>query len=134
MDEVSVPPERPLPNLQETKLAVNGPPSAEQSRDPYEPSSESSPLLKVQVGDTSGDGRRCGDWNWKNIIATVILWLMYLFVSAAYSIIGPFFPSEVSLSAIWGIDPPPSFTFHFHLLSYKNSLPYVILHTIFCTG
>lgn len=74
------------------------------------PPTEDSPLLKVKfkrAGSSSSlppgtareieaggsDGlRRC---NWKNLITTIYLWLTYLIVSAAYSIIGPFFPSEV---------------------------------------
>ena len=36
--------------------------------------------------------------NWRNIIIAAILWLAYVFVNAAYSIIGPFFPNEVASS------------------------------------
>ena len=39
---------------------------------------------------------RFSQWNWKNIITVTILWLTYLAASIAYSIIGPFFPDEVS--------------------------------------
>ena len=63
---------------------------------------ENSPLINVKQG--RGTKPRAGrwwnryparNWNWKNLSATACLWLTYLFVSAAYSIIGPFFPSEV---------------------------------------
>ena len=33
--------------------------------------------------------------NWRNIAATVCLWLAVLTCSAAYSLMGPFFPQEV---------------------------------------
>ena len=33
--------------------------------------------------------------NWKNISASVCLWLAVLTCSAAYSLMGPFFPQEV---------------------------------------
>ena len=36
-------------------------------------------------------------WNWRNLIVLATLWLAYCFVGAAYSVIGPFFPSEVCL-------------------------------------
>ncbi len=32
----------------------------------------------------------------RNLFTAVCLWLGYLFVSAAYSLFGPFFPNEVS--------------------------------------
>ena len=83
-----------VPNLQQARVAVSVPTvvEADEKSDLCEPS-ESSPLIK-------GDGKssrlcRCGGWNWGQLIATVCLWVTYLFVSAAYSIIGPFFPSEV---------------------------------------
>ena len=107
-----------VPSLQNTTEDVlKRTPSSPDGRDlcsPTEgspPPTEESPLLKVQfkrAGSSSSlppatareieaggsDGlRRC---NWKNLITTIYLWLTYLIVSAAYSIIGPFFPSEVS--------------------------------------
>ena len=36
-------------------------------------------------------------WNWRNLIVLATLWLAYCFVGGAYSVIGPFFPSEVGL-------------------------------------
>ena len=85
-------PSQPLPNVQEAKINDLSS-SAEQSRDLCEPAiSESTPLINVEG---AGRRKRCGHVNWKNLIATVVLWVMYLFVSAAYSMIGPFFPSEV---------------------------------------
>jgi len=35
-------------------------------------------------------------WNWRNLIVLATIWLAYGFVSGAYSVIGPFFPNEVS--------------------------------------
>lgn len=105
-------PSQPFPNLQDTRVTVDVLPASAtdeaKRRDlchSVEPS-ERSPLIKVEKGgdDTAESGvtgsprRWCPqklNWNWKNLIATVCLWLTYLFVSAAYSIIGPFFPSEV---------------------------------------
>lgn len=104
-----------VPSLQNTTEDIlKRTPSSPDGRDlcsPTEgspPPTEDSPLLKVQFkrsGSSSSatareieaggsDGlRHC---NWKNLITTIYLWLTYLIVSAAYSIIGPFFPSEVS--------------------------------------
>ena len=36
-------------------------------------------------------------WSWQSLSATLCLWFTYVFVSAAYSVIDPFFPSEVPL-------------------------------------
>ena len=43
---------------------------------------------------------RLSQWNWKNIITAVILWMAYLSASIAYSIIGPFFPNEVGIKSV----------------------------------
>jgi hypothetical protein len=34
-------------------------------------------------------------WHWKDLAVCVSLWLTYFTCSAAYSVIGPFFPLEV---------------------------------------
>ena len=89
-------PSRPVPSLQETGAAVSVRTAAEE-----QDNSESSPLIKVKQGGGTKPqagrwwSRHPRNWNWKNLSATACLWLTYLFVSAAYSIIGPFFPSEV---------------------------------------
>ena len=95
-------PSQPGPSLQQTKLITVSVSSEGEGdkRHGAEEVFESSPLIKVQEGRSRGRrGRRCpgglNDLNWKNLIATVCMWFTYLFVSAAYSIIGPFFPSEV---------------------------------------
>ena len=105
-------PSLPVPTLQnateEILRRTTSSPDGHDLRDP----SESSPLLKVrrragswsttpsgpgevEAGGGSGGQKRC---NWKNLITTIYLWLTYLILSAAYSIIGPFFPSEVRSS------------------------------------
>ena len=105
-------PSLPIPSLQNNAEEVlSRTPSSPDGRDHRDPS-ESTPLLKVKFGRAlstgslpptpssprgiesggSDDLRRC---NWKKLITTIYLWLTYLIVSAAYSIIGPFFPSEV---------------------------------------
>lgn len=38
---------------------------------------------------------RVRSWNWRNIVSSALLWLGYLLISAAYSMINPFFPKEV---------------------------------------
>lgn len=109
-------PSSPLPSLQNkltTEEILGRTPSSFDGHDLRDPS-ERTPLLKVkragswaspppsprvvEAGD-DGDGgqKRC---NWKNLITTIYLWLTYLIVSAAYSIIGPFFPSEVCIIKI----------------------------------
>ena len=35
------------------------------------------------------------EWNWRNIALVCVLWLVQVFMSSAYSLIAPFFPSEV---------------------------------------
>ena len=41
--------------------------------------------------------KHASTWNWRNLIVLATLVLAYCFVGAAYSVIGPFFPSEVGL-------------------------------------
>ena len=96
-------PSLPVPSLQDASIDIRGqgrttsPGSEHDLRDP----SESSPLLKVKRGtpppvtELEAGGGQFSRRNWKNLITTICLWLTYLVVSAAYSIIGPYFPSEV---------------------------------------
>jgi len=53
---------------------------------------------QVSVVDVVKHMNRPSTWNWRNVLVLVSLWFAYGFVSAAYSVIGPFFPNEVS----WG--------------------------------
>lgn len=39
-------------------------------------------------------------WDWRDMSACVCLWLTYFICNAAYSIIAPFFPEEVT-TTIW---------------------------------
>ena len=34
-------------------------------------------------------------WNWRNVALVCVLWLVQVFMTSAYSLIAPFFPSEV---------------------------------------
>lgn len=38
--------------------------------------------------------------NWKDLMATFVLWVSYFLCNAGYSTIGPFFPQEVKISVI----------------------------------
>lgn len=66
--------------------------------------SENQPLLSESsktggsVDIQGGGGGLLTLWKhrWKDLIAASVLWITYFFVSAAYSIIGPFFPNEVT--------------------------------------
>ena len=106
MEESSSSDSGPVPTLQDSQIQIRGrtltSPSEHDLRDP----SESSPLLKVKRGsaardpppaevEAAGGGQLSRYCNWKKLITTICLWLTYLIGSAAYSIIGPFFPSEV---------------------------------------
>ena len=83
-------PSPPAPSLHDTRVAVSVQVVAADEKSDL---SEDSPLIK---GDKKSNRLcQCSSWNWKNLITTICLWLTYLFVSSAYSIIGPFFPSEV---------------------------------------
>ena len=39
---------------------------------------------------------------WRSLILVAVLWITEFFISAAYSMIGPFFPEEVSIQAFHG--------------------------------
>ena len=95
--------------LQDTSVNVCG--RSTFSPDLRDPSETSPLLLQFKHKQSSGTpppnpakleagGRRRLGCNWKNLITTLYLWLTYLIVSAAYSIIGPFFPSEVYANMI----------------------------------
>ena len=61
---------------------------------------ESSTSVTVYSHTSPGKGVKKSltrKWKWKDIFTGVTLGLGYLFVSTAYSIIGPFFPEEVQL-------------------------------------
>ena len=58
---------------------------------------EETPLLggtKGVAGKDSGKGRK---WSWRSLALVAVLWFAVLFISAAYSMIAPFFPREVCL-------------------------------------
>ena len=60
---------------------------------------EQTPLLgsaKKVVGKDSGKGKR---WDLRSLVLMGVLWVATLFISAAYSMIAPFFPREVGLSS-----------------------------------
>ena len=56
-------------------------------------SDEERPLLE----NASKPGRCHG---WRKILISVCIWIGYLLISAAYSVIGPFFPQEVRLKTL----------------------------------
>jgi hypothetical protein len=127
-----------IPTLQDTtKGILIRTPSSPDGHDLRSPT-EGSPLLKVkfkrsgsflsdpaeEVETGGSDGlslRRC---NWKNLITTIYLWLTYLIVSAAYSIIGPFFPSEVRHGKL---------TSKLKLIHHPESMSCIMLHMIRAT-
>lgn len=56
--------------------------------------SESKPFVKAVKRKHHIIQRLC-KWNWQSLSVSLCLWFTYVFVSAAYSVIDPFFPSEV---------------------------------------
>ena len=63
---------------------------------------ESDPLLlshRVIPSSSSGRKRccRCSRKQIRNIITLLTIWIAYLLISAAYSIIAPFYPQEVGI-------------------------------------
>ena len=49
----------------------------------------------VKVKFKSGWRKAVSEWNWRNIALVCVLWLVQVFMTSAYSLIAPFFPSEV---------------------------------------
>ena len=59
---------------------------------------EKEPLLgsvKVNVGGSDNASSKKKKWNWRSLALATVLWFATLFISAAYSMIAPFFPKEV---------------------------------------
>lgn len=67
---------------------------AEESLTKSNVSAEQSAVLTEVTG---GSGRRK---RWQDICTVVCLWISYLLCSAAYSVIGPFFPKEVGVAKL----------------------------------
>ena len=55
---------------------------------------EETPLLGGTKGEVGKEGKR---WSWRSLALVAVLWFAVLFISAAYSMIAPFFPREVCL-------------------------------------
>ena len=73
---------------------------------------ESSTSVTVYSHTSPGKGVKKSltrKWMWKDIVTGVTLWLAYLCMSAAFSVIGPFFPNEVKTQSFRCSDqtPPP---------------------------
>ena len=71
---------------------------ANSSKIPPTEEGEEEPLLgsvKVKVGGSDNASNKKKKWNWRSLILATVLWLTTLFISAAYSMIAPFFPKEV---------------------------------------
>ena len=65
---------------------------------------EKTPLLE-SVKDVEGTGKDSETgpgvlkkkWDFRSLVLLAVLWLVILFIGAAYSLISPFFPEEVSI-------------------------------------
>ena len=57
-------------------------------------------LLPAEESTASPKKRKVilGPVNWRNLVATTCLWLAYGVCTAAFSLLGPFFPEEVIIS------------------------------------
>ncbi len=60
---------------------------------------------------------------WKDVIALVVLWIAYFIVSAAYSIIAPFFPNEVNTTTHFGTCAQLDSVFRLLQAAEKGSTP-----------
>ena len=88
-------PSIPAPSVQE------GDSETEDEQRPILGSGESGRKKSVKrqdsVVDVVRNMKHPSTWNWWNLMVLATLWLSYCFVGGAYSVIGPFFPSEVGL-------------------------------------
>ena len=88
------------PGTSRSSPTVQNPRESEDERQPLLGSGNAS-LKGLQTGQSMQDSRfdvvtRMKHWNWRNLIVLTALWLAYGVVNCASSIMGPFFPNEVS--------------------------------------
>ena len=81
--------------LMRARELSNSSPPPQEDREGDE-AGEKTPLLRDDPDVERVSTKKGRRWNWRTLMLMVVLWIACIFISAAYSMIAPFFPHEVS--------------------------------------